>query len=163
VNTRAGTGLLLLVALACGPRETALPQRRPMSKTARVTPADLAGCYAVETGRWLPPIDVPIAAGLELTLEHVQRGNTGLAPVRPAGAVEHAVRFESHSGPGRYGRWNLTGPSDAEITWSSAAVAIRAEVTVDRKSRNLTGTVRTVNAPQPDQSAAEIRMFRKPC
>jgi hypothetical protein len=59
--------------------------------------------------------------------------------------------------------WSLTRPSDARIVWNNGAIATQAEVTVDRRSRNLTGTVRTVGAPQPEESSASIRLVRKPC
>jgi hypothetical protein len=58
--------------------------------------------------------------------------------------------------------WSLTRPFDARIGWNDGDLAVQAEVTVDRRSRNLTGTVRSVGR-QHEDSTASIRLVRKPC
>lgn len=133
-----------------------------MNRRASVTPADIAGCYRIQIGPWLPETALPSPSNVELTLENVPRAPTLPPPVRPS---EYRVRLRDGLDPDfpRSRSWNLKGSSEAEIRWSSEGIAVKAQVTVDRRTRDLAGQVETVSGPHPNQSTASIRFVRRPC
>ncbi len=78
-----------------------------------------------------------------------------------AGRAPSPLRDETDRDAYRSRRWSMIGPSDVELSWSSDTAAVRAQVSIDRRSRDLIGTVRTIN--HPNQGTARIRLARKAC
>jgi hypothetical protein len=132
-----------------------------MNPRAQVTAADLAGCYRVEIGRWSPATDFSPPAEVQLTLETMPWPTVGYPAARAR--AEHRLRFRDETDRDAYRsrRWSMIGPSDVELSWSSDTAAVRAQVSIDRRSRDLIGTVRMIN--HPNQGTARIRLVRKAC
>ena len=146
-----------ITACACAPREAALPERPPVNRRARVTHADIVGCYRVEIGQWQPAIDRSASPDIHLTFEEIPEPRVGHGAVKPSWAQEHRLHFRDQSDRefSHNRKCRLAGPSDVELWWN---IALRARVTVDRRSRNLSGTVSYQrSSSEPKLRAHQVR------
>lgn len=163
-DLRSAVALLALTLGACGAEEPTLPDQAPSHAGAKITPADLAGCYDLALGAWNPPVDASRAhlhsppTRVQLTIELLPLPRTQL-PNTPA-----SYRMVDRDGrsPFTVQAWSVVGPSRAALTWSTGQFGITARVDVNRRSRELNGSASTINGASGGSSAS-IRLSRTPC
>ena len=154
-----------LTLSACAPERPVLPNRAPLHAGGKITPADLAGCYHVELGRWHPPIDATEAhlytppSRVQLTIESFPLPRPQFPGVPPS----YRMLDRNARSAFTVQAWSVTGPSAAALTWSTGKLGLTARLHADRRSRGLNGTATTINGPSPGGHSAPVRLTRSPC
>lgn len=147
-----------MVFLVSCNEQPAMPSRPPGSAAALASPAQAAGCYRVELGRWRE--DAKDDATL-WTLPAAIALTTRPATVPLMSKEWMAIESRAASAPRRWSRWRLVSGS-VEMLWSDGFTGIEASARPHRGG--LWGEAETFEDGAPRfHRHASIALHRIPC
>lgn len=159
---------LLIAAFfcCCTASEERLPEHPPSTRVGKATAYDLAGCYAVDMGRWNPPMPGTDAspfnppAEIRLTLDPLRRPpSRGPGREAPVFIISSNMGNQIHT----YRAWRMPDPTRIELTWSTGYAGLNATIDVRSNIKLLTGSATAFPALHSKPSAAPVRLRRSTC